>query len=227
MLNYIQGEDIESDKKHQATTQKKEDNKVQGVGSTIPESWKEKAAAKVAAKAKELEMANAEESLMLPWWRFKQRKLASHNGLFFKKLQLLDKTELQRMWDQGGKGKTGAKEKEKASAVAKPLNSKVQALGPAQKILALAPALSTAQCASAKRKCSSTSSSGKPNSSSKLGEHLTIDHGAALAGIQLIRQVKSGSDDNSNSRKEEGDSKALETEEEDVGNNNCKTKVCT
>ncbi|KAF8702293.1 hypothetical protein RHS03_06382, partial [Rhizoctonia solani] len=194
-------------------------NKAQGVGSSIPKSWKEKAAAKVAAKAKELEMVNVEE---LPDEEFDatlveiqaqeaclnalQAKLASCNGLCFKKLQLLDKTELQRMWDQGGKGKTGEKEKEKASAVAKPLNSKVQALGPAQKILALVPALSTAQHASAKHKCSITSLSGKPNNSSKPDKS------------------SQGSDDNSNSGKEEGDSKALETEEEDEGNEDCKTK---
>ncbi|KAH7312780.1 hypothetical protein B0J17DRAFT_724583 [Rhizoctonia solani] len=212
-------EGIELDKKRRATAQKKKDNKAQGVGSTIPESRKEKAAAEAAAKAKELEMAEAEESpdeefdatlaeIQAEEARLNalRAKLASRDGLRFKKLQLLDETELQRMWDQGGQGKTGAKEKEKAPAVPRPLNSKVQALGPAQKIHASAPALSTVQRASAKRKRSSTSSSGKPNSSNE------------------PYKSSQGSDDDSNSGKQEGDSEASETEEDDEGDDDCKTK---
>ncbi|KAG8681109.1 hypothetical protein FRC11_001551, partial [Ceratobasidium sp. 423] len=98
------------------------------------------------------------------------------DALHMKKLWLMDKEELQKLWDAGETSKPNLKEKVKEKTKANemvpasnPSGSKVQAIGPAKKILATSSALSPVECASAKHKHPSPSTS-KPQKSKSQSE---------------------------------------------------------
>ncbi|KAG8686631.1 hypothetical protein FRC11_008660, partial [Ceratobasidium sp. 423] len=167
-------ESIAMDKKHREAAQHKKDLKVQGVGSTIPASHKVTVLTEMAVDElsdEEFDVIQAEIQAEEAHVNALQAKLATHDALCMKKLRLMDEEELQKLWDAGETGKPNLKEKAKEKMKVKekvpasnPSGSKVQAMGPAKKILATSSALSPVEHASAKCKRPSPSTS-KPQKS--------------------------------------------------------------
>ncbi|KEP46785.1 hypothetical protein V565_181670, partial [Rhizoctonia solani 123E] len=205
--------------KRRETSEKNKALKAQGVGSTIPESRK------AAAQAKEIQQGNSDDSsdeefdaigaeIRAEEARVDalRAKVATRDGLRFKKLRLMDEAELQKLWDQGEKGK--AKVKDSTPTSLNPPNSRVQSMGPAQRILA-APN-------PAKRKHSSTSASsmakskpaGKP---ARATDKKTSNNRAAKSQMNMDDSEgdKDSQDIGSDSEQEDDDEDSETEEEED------------
>ncbi|KAG8731184.1 hypothetical protein FRC11_004773 [Ceratobasidium sp. 423] len=223
-----QEESIATDKKCQEVAQHKKDLKAQGVGSTIPASCKVTALTKKAvdeSSDEEFDVIQVEIQAKEARVNALQAKLAMCNALHMKKLQLMDKEELQKLWDAGETGKPNPKEKEKVP-VSNPSGSKVQAMGPAKKILATLSALSPVECASAKHKCPSPSTS-KPQKSkapSKSETSLLDSNTKKGAKKQASQQSQSEEDsdsegkDKDEDKDEDEEESELEGEDEEDGN---------
>ncbi|KAJ1299551.1 hypothetical protein OPQ81_007345 [Rhizoctonia solani] len=134
-----------------------------------------------------------------------------------RKLRLMDEDELQKLWDKGEKEKSKAKVKAKAKVTetSSSSGSKVQAMGPAQKILATSAALSPDKRALLKRKQSSPSPKPKKSKSSGRSSTLVQDHTKEGAKCQLTQLPKLEQDSDSEDKNEIKDGSNTEGEDED------------
>ncbi|KAG8747032.1 hypothetical protein FRC11_012516 [Ceratobasidium sp. 423] len=152
----------------------------------------------------------------------------THDALHMKKLWLMDEEELQKLWDAGETSKPNLKEKVKEKTKVKekvpvpnPSGSKVQAMGPAKKILATSSALSLVEHVSAKCKHPSPSTS-KPQKSKAPSKSTMVKHVwlvcPAVLGTHGTRDgptlVQSQSEEDSNLEGEDKDEDKDEDEEE-------------
>ncbi|CAE6455194.1 unnamed protein product [Rhizoctonia solani] len=210
--------------KRRDTKEKNKTLKDQGVGSTIPESRK------AAAQAKELQQGNTDDSsdeefdaigaeIRAEEARVDalRAKIATRDGLRFKKLRLMDEAELQKLWDQGERG--NGKAKDPTPTFSNPPTSRVQPIGPAQRILA-APN-------SAKRKHSSTSAhstakskpANKPAKGTSQGDKKTTNNQAAKSQTNA-----DDSDGDKDSQDNGSDSEEDDEEDSEMEEGDCATK---
>ncbi|KAG8688912.1 hypothetical protein FRC11_004516 [Ceratobasidium sp. 423] len=204
-------ESIAMDKKHQEAAQHKKDLKVQGVGSTFPASRKVTASTKTAVD----ESSDEEFNII-------QVEIQAEEAC----LWLMDEEELQKLWDAGETGKLNLKEKVKEKTKAKekvpasnPSGSKVQAMGPAKKILAALSALSPVECASAKCKCPSPWTS-KPQKSKvhRKSETLLLDKDSDLEGKDKVEDKDKDKEESKMEGEDEEDGDGKSTKKLSKGN---------
>ncbi|KAJ1299556.1 hypothetical protein OPQ81_007350 [Rhizoctonia solani] len=213
-------ESIAADKKRREAAQHKKDLKAQGVGSTIPAGRKAIGSTQMAADEssdKEFNTVQAEIQAEEACVNALRAKLATCDSLCMKKLQLMDEDKLQKLWDKGEKEKSKAKVKAKAKVTetSSSSGSKVQVMGPAQKILATSAVLSPDK--RALLKCKQSSPSPKPKKSKSSGRSGTLVQDRTKEGAkhQSTQLPKLEQDSDSEDENEIEDGSNMEGEDED------------
>ncbi|CAE7224569.1 unnamed protein product [Rhizoctonia solani] len=138
-------------------------------------------------------------------------KLAKRDGLRYKKLKTMDEPDLQRLWDKGEKTKKGSKTS--AAAASQPGNSKVQPIGPPQRITTSSttsakrvssPACSMHKSQDTKRRKKTSSIRNKPANAKLRSKDDTETDSSGEAGSGLDLELGEGEND-SDTEDEDGD----------------------